>query len=148
MLNIRQFKKIKFSTTKSIFDWSDGTYIRNFSLHLFFRGAFFKKCAIILIMKKIFVLILILFFGVTSAMAINFGMYKPEEDYGLIDGFKINFGKERQKEGGKFIQLKTEMPEEKARMEKEKAKYEANKDQKADDEYQMFKFMLDDTIPF
>lgn len=86
--------------------------------------------------------------GISQVMALNFGMYKPEEDYGLIDGIKLNFGKKERAEGKSLIQLKTEMPEEKERMEKEKAKYEANKDQKADDEYQMFKFMLDDTIPF
>lgn len=81
-------------------------------------------------------------------MALNFGMYKPEEDYGLIDGIKFNFGKKERAEGKGLIQLKTTIPEEKERMEKEKAKYEASKDQRADDEYQMFKFMLDDTVAF
>lgn len=99
-------------------------------------------------MKRILILAFILSVGINQAMALNFGMYKPEEDYGLIDGIKLNFGKKDRAEGKGLIQLKSEMPEEKERMEKEKAKYEANKDQKADDEYQMFKFMLDDTIPF
>ncbi len=94
--------------------------------------------------KTLIISFLILFSGQVFAM--NFGMYKPEEDYGLIDGFKLNFGK--REEGKKFIELKTEIPEEKERMEKEKARYEANKDQKADDEYQLFKFMLDDTVAF
>ncbi|MCD8024087.1 MAG: hypothetical protein LUE64_00965 [Candidatus Gastranaerophilales bacterium] len=97
-------------------------------------------------MKKI--LVLFLLFTALECHALTFGMYKPEEDYGLIDGIKLNLGKKDRTEGKSVIQLKTEMPEEKERMEKEKAKYEANKDQKADDEYQMFKFMLDDTIPF
>ncbi len=99
-------------------------------------------------MKKIFLLPLILCLTITQALALNFGMYKPEEDYGLIDGFKINAGKKDRAEGKELIQLRSDIPEEKARIEKEKASYEANKDQKADDEYQMFKFMLDDTIPF
>ncbi len=98
-------------------------------------------------MKKILILHFVLFLFASQTMAMNFGMYKPEEDYGLIDGFKFNFGKDRQ-EGKKVIELKTEDENEKARMEKEKALYNANKDQKADDEYQLFKFMLDDTIPF
>ena len=100
-------------------------------------------------MKKIFILLsLILCLTITQVYALIFGMYKPEEDYGLIDGFKINAGKKDRAEGKEFIQLRSDIPEEKARLEKEKASYEANKDQKADDEYQMFKFMLDDTIPF
>ncbi len=99
-------------------------------------------------MKKILILSFIFLFINSEAFALNFGMYKPEEDYGLIDGIKLNVGKKDRAEGKKLIQLKTEIPEEKERMEKEKAKYEANKDKKADDEYQMFKFMLDDTIAF
>ena len=98
-------------------------------------------------MKKILTVLFILYFTSVQAYAMNFGMYKPEEDYGLVDGIKLNFGKKERMEGGLF-QLKSEIPEEKARLEKEKAKYEANKDQKDDDEYQLFKFMLDDTIPF
>ncbi len=99
-------------------------------------------------MKKIFILYLIFFSSLSQVYAINFGMYKPEEDYGLIDGLKFNFSRQDRAEGKQLIQLKTEMPEEKERMEKEKAQYEADKDRKADDEYQMFKFMLDDTIAF
>ena len=99
-------------------------------------------------MKKILILSLLILFASTDAFALNFGMYKPEEDYGLIDGIKLNIGKKDREEGKKLIQLKTEIPEEKERMEKEKAIYQANKDKKDDDEYQMFKFMLDDTIAF
>lgn len=102
-----------------------------------------------MIMKKIFILLFAILLISSEANAINFGMYKPEEDYGLLDGFKFNFGKkERSENDNKFIQLKTTIPEEQERMAKEKAKYEANKDQKADDEYQMYKFMLEDTIAF
>lgn len=99
-------------------------------------------------MKKIVVLFLIFIATIPEVFALNFGMYKPEEDYGLIDGIKLNLGKKDRAEGKKVIELKTENPEEQKRLEKEKARWEANKDQKADDEYQMFKFMLDDTIPF
>ena len=99
-------------------------------------------------MKKILLLPLILCLTITQVYALNFGMYKPEADYGLIDGFKINAGKKDRAEGKELIQLRSDIPEERERIEKEKASYEANKDQKADDEYQMFKFMLDDTIPF
>ena len=99
-------------------------------------------------MKKILLLPLILCLTITQVYALNFGMYKPEEDYGLIDGFKINAGKKDRAEGKELIQLRSDIPEERERIEKEKASYEANKDQKADDEYQMCKFMLDDTIPF
>ena len=99
-------------------------------------------------MKKFFVLLSLLFIIQSEVCAINFGMYKPEEDYGLIDGIKLNFDRREREEAGKFIQLKQDVPGEKERMEKEKAQYDKDKDQKADDEYQMFKFMLDDTIPF
>ena len=92
-------------------------------------------------MKKIFVLLSLLFIIQSEVCAINFGMYKPEEDYGLIDGIKLNFDRREREEAGKFIQLKQDVPGEKERIDKDK-------DQKADDEYQMFKFMLDDTIPF
>lgn len=98
-------------------------------------------------MRKLSALISIMLFMAPSCFGMNFGMYKPEDDYGLIDGFKINFGKERA-ERNKLIEVKSEMPGEKERMAKEKARYEADEDKKADDEYQMFKFMLDDTIPF
>lgn len=99
-------------------------------------------------MKKILTALFFIFLIQPASFGLNFGMYKPEEDYGLIDGLKFNFSKQDRLEGKQLIQLKTEDSKEKARMEKEKKAYEANKDQKADDEYQMFKFMLDDTIPF
>ena len=107
-----------------------------------------KHDTIQVMIKKVLFLQLILCITIMQVSAINFGMYKPEEDYGLIDGFKLNASKKDRAEGKQLIELKTEIPEEKARLEKEKASYEANKDQKADDEYQMFKFMLEDTIPF
>lgn len=83
----------------------------------------------------------------TDVFAINFGMYKPEEDYGLIDGFKLNLGKKKD-EKVQLIQLKSEVEGEHERLEKEKKIYEANKDKKDDDEYQMFKFMLDNTVAY
>lgn len=98
-------------------------------------------------MKKILISLLIINLCVSQVYAMSFGMYKPEEDYGLIDGFKLNVGKNKDPNAGLF-QLKSEVLGEKERMEKEKAKDEANKDKKTDDEYQLFKFMLDDTVPF
>ncbi len=99
-------------------------------------------------MKKFFLLILISFIALPS-FGMNFGMYKPEEDYGLIDGFKFNFSKrDRAEAGDKLIQLKQEVPGEKERMQREKERYEANKDRKEDEEYQMFRFMLEDTVAF
>ena len=99
-------------------------------------------------MKKILLTLCLICFAINGASALNFGMYKPEEDYGLIDGFKLNLGKKDRYEKKQLFQLKSEVEGEKERLEKEKKIYEANKDRKADDEYQMFKFMLDDTVAF
>ena len=94
-------------------------------------------------MKKILFLVLILNF-VLPVFAVNFGMYKPEEEYGLIDGFKWNFFK-RDKDTP-FVQLKSETEEEKARLEREKDK---PKEKMSDsDEIQMYRFMLEDTAVF
>ena len=99
-------------------------------------------------MKRFFILCLIFSIFAGPVSALNFGMYKPEEDYGLIDGFKINFSKEKRQERHKLFELTDDIPEERARIKREKEYYEKHKDQKSDDEYQMFKFMLDDTIAF
>ena len=53
-------------------------------------------------------------------LAINFGYYKAETDYGLIDGFKWNFF--NREKGEPLVQLKSETEEEKIRIEKEKNK--------------------------
>ena len=94
-------------------------------------------------MKKILFIFLILNF-VLPAFAVNFGMYQPEEEYGLIDGFKWNLLKKDK--DAPLVQLKSETEEEKARLEREKGKPK----QKMSDaeEIQMYRFMLEDTAVF
>lgn len=83
-----------------------------------------------------------LFFGsVLSAGAINIGTYKSETDYGLVDGFKFNFFGRR--EGEKMIQIKSETKEEQERLEKEKLKPPVKQD-----EYQLFKFIQENTVVY
>ena len=75
------------------------------------------------------------------ALAVNIGTYKSDTEYGLIDGFKFNvFGR---REGDKMIQLKSETQEEKERLEREK-----EKPSEKQDEYQLFKFIQENTVPF
>ena len=71
-------------------------------------------------MKKIFfaTLILSLLFQIPS-LAVNFGTYKTETDYGIIDGFKWNFFN---RDGKPFVELKSETKEEQERLEREKNK--------------------------
>ena len=92
-------------------------------------------------MKKI-ALILSLFLIFTSqTFAINFGMYKTETEYGLIDGFKWNlFNRDK---NAPLVQLKSETEEEILRLEKEK-----NKPKEEVDEAQMYRFMLDNVNAF
>lgn len=75
------------------------------------------------------------------SFGLNFGTYKTETDYGLIDGFKFNFFN-REKDAP-LVQLKSETQEEKIRLEKEK-----NKPKEEQDEIQLFRFMLDNTVAF
>ena len=92
-------------------------------------------------MKKI-ALILSLFLIFTSqTFAINFGMYKTETEYGLIDGFKWNFF--NRDKNAPLVQLKSETEEETLRLEKEK-----NKPKEEVDEAQMYRFMLDNVNAF
>lgn len=91
-------------------------------------------------MKKIFLLLAILFFFQNAGFCATFGMYKTETDYGLIDGFKFNFFN---KEGKPFVQLKSETEEEKARIEREK-----NKPKEVQDDVRLYRFMLEDTVAF
>lgn len=72
--------------------------------------------------------------------AINFGHYKSETEYGLIDGFKWNFFN---KEGKPFVQIKSETQEEKDRIEREK-----DKPKPEQDDVRLYRFMLDDTVAF
>ncbi len=91
-------------------------------------------------MKKIFLLVMFLFIAM-PCFAINFGTYKTETEYGLIDGFKWNlFGREK---GQPLVQLKSETEEEKIRIEKNK-----NKPKEEQDEIQMYRFMVDDIVAF
>lgn len=97
-------------------------------------------------MKKILAHILIFTFAAfclaeNSANATTFGTYRQEYEYGLFDGIKFNFF--NKKNGEKTIQLKEDIDK---KIEKtEESKELQNK--KDDDEYQMYKFMLDNTIP-
>lgn len=97
-------------------------------------------------MKKILAHILIFAFATfclaeNSAGATTFGTYRQEYEYGLFDGIKFNFF--NKKKGEKAIQLKEDVDK---KIEKtEESKELQNK--KDDDEYQMYKFMLDNTIP-
>jgi len=93
-------------------------------------------------MKKILFVFLVLFAFQLPNYAVNFGTYKTETDYGLIDGFKWNFF--NREKGAPLVQLKSETEEEKARLEKEKDK---PKEKMTDaEEVQMYRFMLEDTV--
>ena len=93
-------------------------------------------------MKKIIIgLFLILFLANPTCFAINFGMYKAETEYGLLDGFKFNFF--NREKGQKIIELKSETQEEKRRLEKEKEKPPLEID-----ENEQFRFMRDGVVPF
>ena len=92
--------------------------------------------------KKIKIIILLaVFLGTLNcAQAFNVGTYKTQTDYGLIDGFKFNvFGK---REGEKMIELKSETKEGKEQIEREK------NNPVEQDEYQLFRFIQENTVPF
>ncbi len=93
-------------------------------------------------MKKIkaFLFLALFLLSLNGANAMNIGTYKSETDYGLIDGFKFNvFGR---REGEKMIELKSETKEDIERREREK---NVPVEQ---DEYQLFRFIQDNTVPF
>ena len=94
-------------------------------------------------MRKIFALILTLFLfsAFNPVYAVHIGTYKAQSEYGLIDGFKFNFF--NRKEGEKIIQLKSETKEEIERLEREK-----NKPKEVQDEYQLFKFIHENTVAY
>ena len=92
-------------------------------------------------MKKYIFIALILIISQIPSFAVNFGSYRAETDYGLIDGFKWNFFN-REKDQP-FVQLKSETKEEQARLEKEK-----NKPKEVQDDVQLYRFMLDDVAAF
>ncbi len=92
-------------------------------------------------MKKIFLTFLFLIFSVYPVLAVNFGSYKTETDYGLIDGFKWNFF--NREKGQPLVQLKSETKEEQIRLEKEK-----DKPKEVQDDVQLYRFMIDDIVAF
>ena len=92
-------------------------------------------------MKKIFCLLAVFLLFHGSSYAINFGTYKPETDYGLIDGFKWNFF--NREKGQPLVQIKSETKEEQERIEKEK-----NKPKEVQDDIRLYRFMLEDTVAF
>ncbi len=95
-------------------------------------------------MKRILPAIFILFLCAQSAYCNNLiiGTYKPETEYGLIDGFKWNVGRDRQ--GKKFIELKAEDPTEIERVEREKF---SPKNQVMS-EYDLLRYMQNNVVPF
>ena len=92
-------------------------------------------------MKKIFLSILFLLFAIIPSFAINFGSYRSETDYGLIDGFKWNFFN-REKDQP-LVQIKSETKEEQERLEKEK-----NKPKEVQDDVQLYRFMTEDIVVY
>jgi len=91
-------------------------------------------------MKKFFCLLALLLLFQGSSFAVNFGSYKAETDYGLLDGFKFNFFN---KEGKPLVELKSETQEEKERLEREK-----DKPKEVQDDVRLYRFMLEDTVAF
>ena len=73
--------------------------------------------------------------------AVNFGTYKTETDYGLIDGFKWNFF--NREKGQPLVEIKSETKEEQIRLEKEK-----DKPKEVQDDVQLYRFMVDDMVAF
>ena len=92
-------------------------------------------------MKKIFYTVLFLVLVAAPSFAVNFGTYKTETDYGLIDGFKWNFF--NREKGQPLVQLKSETKEEQERLEKEK-----NKPKEVQDDVQLYRFMTEDIVAF
>ncbi len=92
-------------------------------------------------MKKIFVTFLFVLFTIYPVFAVNFGTYKTETDYGLIDGFKWNFF--NREKGQPLVELKSETKEEQIRLEREK-----DKPKEVQDDVQLYRFMIDDMVAF
>ena len=92
-------------------------------------------------MNKYILIALFLIVVQMPSFAINFGTYKTETEYGLIDGFKWNFfNRDKDKP---LVQLKSETEEEQIRLEKEK-----NKPKEEQDDVQLYRFMIDDIVAF
>lgn len=97
-------------------------------------------------MKKILAYCLILLsaqnIAAETVFASTFGTYQPEYEYGLFDGIKFNILNRKKDE--KIINIKSDVDK---KVEKT-AETKEVQDKKDDEEYQMYKFMLDDTIAF
>jgi hypothetical protein len=86
-------------------------------------------------MKKIIVLSFIFImslFIVSPCLAVNIGTYKTETEYGLLDGFKINW--KRTDKSQKFIE---------PREESTKEEYEREYRNYKESEYERTKYMYD-----
>lgn len=93
-------------------------------------------------MKKFLAYLFIFLFAQNATIASTFGTYRQEYEYGLFDGIKFNILNRKKDE--KIIEVKDDIDK---KIEKTEETKEAQ-DKKDDDEYQMYKFILDDTIPF
>ncbi len=92
-------------------------------------------------MKKIYFIALFLIFCSIPALAVNFGSYRTETEYGLIDGFKWNFF--NREKGEPVVQLRSETKEEQIRIEKNK-----DKPKEVQDDVQLYRFMTQDIVAF
>ena len=92
-------------------------------------------------MKKIFFTLSVLLIFQGLSLAVNFGSYRSETDYGLIDGFKWNFF--NRGENQPLVQIKSETKEEQERIEREK-----NKPKEEQDDIRLYRFMLENTVAF
>lgn len=92
-------------------------------------------------MKKIYFIFLFLLFFSNASFAVNFGTYKTETEYGLLDGFKWNLF--NRKEGQPLVELRSQTPEEQIRIEKNK-----DKPKEEVDEVQLYRFMIQDINAF
>lgn len=93
-------------------------------------------------MKKISTFLLVILLAQNISFAGSFGTYKPEYEYGLFDGIKFNFfGREKNE---KIIEVR----EDSDKKIEDTAKTKKDQDKKDDEEYQMYKFMLDNTVVF
>mgnify|MGYP001104817028 CR=1 FL=1 len=93
-------------------------------------------------MKKFVIFLVLILLTQNLAIASTFGTYKPEYEYGLFDGIKFNL-LNKEKKDDKIIQIREDADK---KIEKTEESKEI-RDKKDDDEYQMYKFMLENTVP-
>ncbi len=92
-------------------------------------------------MKRVLFIITFLILAQIPSFGVNFGTYKTETEYGLLDGFKWNFFN-REKDQP-LVQLKSETKEEQLKIEREKSKTKEEQD-----DVQLYRFMIDDIVAF